>query len=181
MGGGPSKEQKAAATAQTNLDNQLANVFNKQFDFQQMQQGKANPFYTSEMDKGLPYLDQALDLQAGTTARAFQTAKSQLEQRLGQQANALPSGFAEQARADLGAQQSRAYDQNLQNLLGANFQARQAGASGLLGQAQIANPAQYSGQAIQGNASIMNAPLARPGIGGLLGGIGGGLASALPF
>ena len=181
MGGGPSSQQKAAAQAQANLDNQLGQVFGQQFQFQQAQQQKANPFYTSMMESGLPYFPALTDQAAGTTAQAFQPAKAQLERQLGQQANALPSGFAEQARTDLASQQARAFDQNLQGNLGSNFAARQAGASGLLGQAQIANPAQYSGQAIQGNQSIMNAPLASPGLGGLLGGLAGGLASALPF
>ncbi|MBV9179876.1 MAG: hypothetical protein JO356_01075 [Acidobacteria bacterium] len=181
MGGGPSPQQKQAATAQANLDNQLSNVFGQQFQFQQAQQNKANPFYTSMMDKGLPYFNSLTDASSGTTAQAFQPAKAQLERQLGQQTNMLPSGFAEQARTDLASQQARAFDQQLQQNLGSNFAARQAGASGLLGQAQIANPAQYSGQAIQGNASVMNAPLASPGLGGLLGGLAGGMASALPF
>lgn len=181
MGGGPSQQQKDAATAQSNLDNQLGSAFSQNYKFQQAQQNKANPFYTSMMQNGLPYNAALTDAAAGTTAQAFQPAKAQLERQLGQQANALPSGFAMGARSDLAAQQARAYDQNMQQNLGANFAAKQAGASGLLGQAQIANPAQYSGQAIEGNRSVMNTPLASPGLGGLLGGLAGGLASAIPF
>lgn len=181
MGGGPSSQQRAAATAQANLSNKLSDVFGQQFAFQQQQQQKANPFYTSMMQQGLPYFGALTDAAAGTNAQAFQPAKAQLERQLGQQANMLPSGFAEQARTDLAANQARAYDQNLVGNLGSNFAARQAGASGLLGQAQIANPAAYSGQALQGNQSIMQAPLASPGLGGLLGGMAGGLVSAMPF
>lgn len=181
MGGGPSQQQQQAATAQTNLDNQLSNTFGQQFQFQQAQQNKANPFYTQMMNRGLPYDAALTDQAAGLNAQAFQPAKAGLEQQLGTQANQLPNGFATQARSDLAAQQARSYDQGMQQNLGQNFAARQAGASGLLGQAQIANPAQYSGQALQGNSSIMNAPLASPGLGGLLGGLAGGLASAIPF
>jgi hypothetical protein len=82
---------------------------------------------------------------------------------------------------DLNSQQARSFDQNLVGALGANEQAKQAGASGILGQAQIANPQSYFGLATQGNNAIMNAPLQRPGIGGLLGGIAGGAASAIPY
>lgn len=181
MGSGPSQEQRAAAQSQANLNNQLGSAFGRQEQFSEAQQQKANPFYTSLMNQGLPYFSALTDAASGTTAQAFQPAKAQLERNLGQSNNALPSGFATQARSDLAANQARAFDQQLQGNLGQNFAARQAGASGLLGQAQIANPQSYAGIATQGNQSIMNAPLARPGLGGLLGGLAGGLASAIPF
>lgn len=133
------------------------------------------------MQNGLPYGAMMNDAASGNVANAFQPAKAQLEQQLGQQGNALPNGFATQARSDLAANQARAYDQQLQQAQGANLQAKQQGAAGLLGQAQIANPTAYSGQAVSANQSIMNAPLASPGLGGLLGGLAGGLASAIPF
>lgn len=181
MGGGPSQAQNNAADAQANLSNQLGSDFGQQFQFQQAQQNKANPFYTQTMQNGLPYYANLTDSAAGTNAQAFAPAKAQLEQQLGQNANALPSGFAQQQRTDLAANQARSFDQTLTGAQGANFQAQQQGASGLLGQAQIANPTAYSGQAVQGNSSIMNAPLASPGLTGLLGGLTGGLASALSF
>lgn len=118
---------------------------------------------------------------SGNNAAAFAPAKAQLEKSLGQNPNSLPSGFATGARTDLASNQARSFDQQLQGVQGANLQAKQQGAAGLLGQAQIANPTAYSGQAIAGNQSVMNAPLASPGLGGLLGGLAGGLASALPF
>lgn len=121
------------------------------------------------------------DAMSGNTAQAFAPAKAQLERSLGQNANALPSGFATGARSDLAAQQGRAFDQSLQGAQGANLQAKQQGAAGLLGQAQIANPTAYSGQATAGNQAVMNAPLAKPGLSGLLGGLAGGMASAIPF
>lgn len=181
MGGGPSQQQQDAATAQANMTNQLSSDFGQQFAFQQAQQNKANPFYTQLMNQGSPYYANQVDALSGATAQAFQPAKAQLERSLGQNANALPSGFAQQARTDLAAQQARAYDSNLVGAQQQNLNTRLGGAAGLLGQAQIANPTAYSGQAISGNQSIMNAPLASPGLGGLLGGIGGGLASAMPF
>jgi hypothetical protein len=181
MGGGPSPEQLQAAQSQTQLNDQLGAAFGSQQKFMEAQQGKVNPFYTGMMQGGLPYYNNMVDAQAGNTAQAFAPAKAQLERTLGQNANALPSGFATGARTDLAAQQGRAFDQGLQGAQGANFQAKQMGAAGLQGQAQAANPTAYSGQATQGNVGMMNAPLARPGLGGLLGGIAGGLASAIPF
>jgi hypothetical protein len=178
VGGGPSAAQNQAATAQANMSNQLASDFGQQFQFQQAQQNKANPFYTQTMNQGLPYYANAIDSQAGTNAQAFAPARAQLQQQLNQNANALPSGFAQGAQSDLAAQQARSFDQGLMGAQGANFQAQQQGASGLLGQAQIANPTAYSGQAVQGNSSIMNAPLASPGLGGLL---GGALSSVFSF
>lgn len=181
MGGGPSTEQKNAAQSSANLTNQLGSTFGRQEKFSEDQQNKVNPFYTDTMNRGLPYYAQLTDQAAGDTAQGFAPAKAQLERSLGQNANALPSGFATGARTDLASQQGRAFDQSLQQAQGANFQAKQQGAAGLIGQAQVANPTSYSGQALSGNQSIMGAPLAKPGLGGLLGGMAGGLASAIPF
>lgn len=181
MGGGPSQQQQDAATSQTALNKQLGDAFGRQEQFSETQQNKVNPFYTRMMNEGLPYMANLTDAMSGNTAQAFAPAKAQLEKSLGQNANALPSGFATGARTDLASNQARAFDQQLQGAQGANLQAKQQGAAGLLGQAQIANPTAYSGQATQGNSSVMNAPLAKPGLGGLLGGIAGGLASAIPF
>src|SRR5437868_8823023 len=166
MGGGPTTAQQNAAQAQADLSKQLGSAFGQQFQFQQAQQQKANPFYTQMMQQGLPYFSALTDQAGGTTARAFEPARAQLERSLGQNPNALPSGFAQQARTDLASQQARAFDQQLQQGLGANLQARQQGAAGILGQAQIANPTAYSGQALSANQSIMQAPLATPGLGG---------------
>lgn len=181
MGGGPSNAQNQAASSQAALNAALTSAFNKSEAFKEKQQETVNPFYLSRMNNGLPYYANLTDAASGNTARAFAPARAQLEQQLGQKANALPSGFAMQARTDLAAQQARAFDSQLQNAQGANEAAKQAGASGLLGQAQIANPYGYAQTATQGNSAIMNAPLASPGLGGLLGGLAGGLASAIPF
>lgn len=180
MGGGPSQEQKNAAQSQANLTNQLGAAAGRQEQFFENQQNKVNPFYTSRMTNGLPYFNQLTDASSGLTARAFAPARQQLLQRLGTQPG-LPSGFRNQALTDLDSQQAQAFDQQLLGGLGANEQAKQAGAAGLIGQAQIANPTGYFSGALQGNQSIMQAPLQRPGLGGLLGGVAGGLASAIPF
>lgn len=179
-GGGPSAEQKAAAQSQANMTNQMANVFGKQEAFSEAQQNKVNPFFTNMMNNGLPYFSAMTDAQSGLNARAFAPAKAQLEKQLGTSMG-LPNGFATQARTDLASNQARSYDQQLLAALQAQQQAKQQGAAGLLGQQQIANPLGYGSAALQGNQSIMQAPLASPGIGGLLGGIAGGLASAIPF
>lgn len=132
------------------------------------------------MTNGLPYFNQMTDAASGTTARAFAPARAQLYQQLGSQ-QGLPSGYRDQALTDLNTQQAQAFDQQLQGALGANFGAQQAGASGLLGQAQIANPQSFYAGAAGANQSIMQAPLQKPGLGGLLGGVAGGLASSIPF
>lgn len=180
MGGGPSSEQKAAAASQANLTNELAGVANKQEQFSEAQQNKVNPFYTSRMQNGLPYMNALTDSAGGTTAQAFAPGRAALMRSLGSQ-QGLPSGFRDQAISDFNEGQGQAFDQNLVGALGANEQAKQAGASGLLGQAQIANPQGYFNSAMGGNQSIMNAPLQRPGMAGVLGGLAGGLASAIPF
>lgn len=180
MGGGPSSEQKAAAASQANLTNQLGATASRNQQFVEKQQNLVNPFYQERMNSGLPYFNALTDAQSGLTAQAFAPARANLLRQLGTQSN-LPSGFKTQALTDLNSEQARTFDQNLLSALGANEQAKQAGASGLLGQAQIANPLGYYQGALGGNQSIMSAPLQRPGIGGLIGGIAGGAASALGF
>lgn len=176
-GGGPSAAQNRASDAQASLTSQLGKTADKQEQFLEAQQNKVNPFYTSRMQNGLPYQAQAMDAQGGTTARAFAPARGDLLRRMGG-SSGLPSGFKQQSLTDLDTQQARAYDSNLLGGLAANDQAKQSGAAGLLGQAQIANPTGYYQGALQGNSSIMNANLRKPGIAGLLGGLAGGAASA---
>lgn len=175
MGGGPSQAQNNAAQAQANMSNQLGQGYGQQQQFMQAQQNKVNPFYTQLMQQGNPYMANQTDAMAGNNAQAFAPARAQLNQQLNQNPNALPSGFATQARTDLASNQARSFDQGLGQAQQQNLATKGQGAAGLMGQAQIANPTAYSGQAIQGNNSIMNAPLASPGLGGLLGGIGGSL------
>jgi hypothetical protein len=133
------------------------------------------------MSQGNPYYANQTDALGGNVAQAYQPARMQLERQIQQGGNALPSGFATQARMNLADQQAKTFDQGLNAAQQGNLATKQQGAAGLLGQASLANPSAYSGQALQGNSSIMNAPLASPGLGGLLGGLAGGLASAIPF
>lgn len=185
-GGGPSGQQKAAAAAQANLSNQLASTAGQQQQFFEKQQNAVNPFYQSRMQSGSPFMNQFTDAASGINARAFAPARQQLLQRLGTQ-QGLPSGFREQALTDLDTQQARGFDQQLLGGLQMNEQAKQQGAAGLLGQAQLANPLGYYGGATEGNKSIMNAPLASPGFQGALGGalgqggIAGLLLNKIPF
>lgn len=181
MGGGPSSQQVNAANSSAALSNAMASGYNQMFPIVTSRLQQTTPFYSGMMNRGLPYFNQLTDAAGGTTARAFAPQKAQLERSMGQQANMLPSGFAQQARTDLGSQQGRAFDQQLQNALGQNFATQQAGAAGLMGQAQVANPLGYGAAANQGFQGIMGAPLASPGLGGLLGGMAGGLMSAFPF
>jgi hypothetical protein len=180
MGGGPTAAQNNAANAQANLANEQGQAATQALGFVQNQQNKVNPFYTSRMQNGLPYMNALTDSAGGTTAQAFAPARAQLMQRLGSQ-QGLPSGFRDQAMSDFNEGQGQAFDQNLMGALGANEQAKQAGASGLLGQAQLANPQSFFQGASGANQSIMGAPLQKPGLQGLLGGVAGGLASAIPF
>lgn len=181
MGGGPSPEQKAAANSQAALNQQFGQAFGRQEAFSEEQQKKANPFYTRLMEQGDPRTAAMLDFASGIVARGNQPARQELEKYLGQNANALPSGFAQGARTDLASQNARNYDAMIPGILGQDLATKQQGAAGLLGQAQIANPQSYGSLATSGNQSIMQAPLARPGLSGLLGGLAGGLASAIPF
>ena len=180
MGGGPSAEQKRAADSQANLSNQMGAAAQRAQAFTEAQQAKVNPFYQSRMENGLPYMNALTDAQGGITAQGFAPARAQLMRQLGSQ-QGLPSGFRDQAMSDLNEQQGQAFSQNLMGALAANEQAKQAGASGLLGQAQISNPMGYYSGAAGANQSIMGAPLQRPGIAGVLGGLAGGLSSAIPF
>ena len=175
MGGGPSKEQQAAAASQGALTNQLAQTAAGAQKFTEAQQNLVNPFYKSRMQNGLPYMANLTDAAGGTTAQAFAPARAALMRSLGSQ-QGLPSGFRQGALTDFNEGQARAFDSNLINAQMMNEQAKQGGAAGIMGQASAANPLGYYGGAMQGNNSIFQAPLQRPGLAGVFGGIAGGLA-----
>lgn len=174
-GGGPSQEQKAAASSQANLTNQLGATAARQQAFSEAQQNKANPLYTDLMENGDPNFNAESDNTRGVLGQAYQPARAALERRLSS-FSSLPSGFAEQSRADLDRSQARDFDSQLTGLLDKKLAIRQAGASGILGQAQIANPQSYYQGALQGNQSILQAPLQKPGFAGILGQFAGGAA-----
>lgn len=177
FGGGPSAQQNAAATSQANLTKQLGDTAAKQEQFSEAQQNKANPFYTSLMENGDPNYNAQTDQAGGVLSRSYAPARAQLERQLSSYGS-LPSGYADAARRDLSTSQARDYDSQLTGIMANNLAQKQAGASGILGQAQIANPQSYYQGALQGNSSIMNANLRKPGLAGILGGAAGGATSA---
>lgn len=181
MGGGPDKRQTQAADSQAALNDELTKILGSQEALKESGQRAANTVFGQMALRGDPYFQNKTDAASGTTAAAFAPARAQLERSLGQNANSLPSGFATGARTDLSALQGRAFDSQLQGAMDSNQATKERGAAGLLGQAQVANPTSYASIASSGNSSIMGAPLAKPGLGGLLGGLAGGLASAIPF
>jgi hypothetical protein len=176
-GGGPSQSQKDAAAAQADATRQASETQRQMLDVYKGQLGKIEPFATSRLNNGLPFYNALTDFSKGTTAQAYQPAYAALNRRLTTM-GALPSGFRTQALSDLDAARARAFDQNqVQNMM-LNETAKNNAAAMLTGQQQLANPLGWTNATMQGNQSIMQAPLASPGIGGILGGIAG---AALPF
>jgi hypothetical protein len=176
-GGGPSPEQKAAAAANARTTDKLGQVADRQQAFTEAQQAKVNPFYTDEMNNGPDYTNQALDFAGGTNAQAFAPEKANLVRRLGA-STWLPSGSREQSLTDFEERRALGYDNSLMAIRADRQAARERGAAGLMGQAQQANPLGYYQGAVQGNASILNANLRKPGIAGTIGGLVGGTAGA---
>jgi hypothetical protein len=168
MGGGPSQQQKNAAQAQADLTNQLGQTAAKEEGFKEDQQNKVNPFYTDLLKNGPDYYNDATDFASGVNARAYAPAKADLVRRLGT-TTGLPSGYRDQALTDFNENRAQGYDGQLMSLMADREATRERGAAGLTGQAQIANPLGYYQGAEQGNSSIMNAPLQRPGFAGTLG------------
>jgi hypothetical protein len=178
-GSGPSAAQNAAAASQARLTDQTAAAANRAQDFVEAQQAKVSPFYTSRMNFGDPNTPTLTDYASGTNAQAYAPARANIIRSLG--SSSLPSGSRQGILANFEDARARGFDSNLSSILGANERAKEAGASGLLGQAQIANPGQYYGLAMGGNSSIMNANLRKPGMAGTIGsliGAGAQLGSA---
>lgn len=152
--------------------------------------------YLSERaQNGNPYYSNQIDFENGNTARSAAPARAEMYRRLGPQN--LPSGAREANLREYDLGLARAFDDNLVgaqreqaatkfgaaqqldseelNALLQNEQFKNQIRSMLMGQQQISSPVPYFGVASQGNASIMNAPLAKPGLAGL---IGAGLGAA---
>lgn len=170
-GGGPSPEQRAAASSQAALTNQLAQTADRAEQFKEAQQQKVEPFYSQRMNFGDPNTAQLTDYGSGTNAQAYAPARANIIRSFGK--SSLPSGSQQGIMANFEDARARGFDGTLAGILGANEQAKQAGASGLLGQAQIANPEAYYNSALSGNSSIMNANLRKPGAAGIIGSLGG--------
>ena len=180
MGGGPSQEQKNAAQAQANLSNQTAQTAADQTAFMKSQEQKIDPFATTRLNNGLPFYGDLTDYGKGTIASSFAPGRAAILQRFNTMSG-LPSGMKEQTLADYDANEARAFDQNQVNNMLMNEQAKQGAAALLTGQEQISNPVGYTSAAMQGNQSIMQAPLQTPGVGGLIGGLAQGVISKLPM
>jgi hypothetical protein len=178
-GGGPSPEQKAAASSQANLTNQLAGVAQQNENYTEAQRNKTTPFYGNMMENGPEYTGRMLDYAGGTNAAAYAPEKANLERSLGY-STGLPSGYRDQAIADFNERRAAGYDQNISSILADQQAAKERGAAGLMGEAQQADPLGYYGAAQGGNQSILNANLRRPGAAGIIGGVLGGAASAIP-
>ena len=181
MGGGPSPEQKEAAASQANLTNQLAGVAAQNENYTEAQRNKTTPFYTDLMNNGPAYTNAALDSSSGTVAKAYAPARAALMRTLGT-STGLPSGARNQAITDFNENEAQGYDSQLMSVLADRQAAKERGAAGVMGEAQQANPLGYYQGAMQGNQSILQAPLQRPGMSGLIGGIlGAGAQAATAF
>jgi hypothetical protein len=179
-GGGPSSEQKQAASSQAALTSQTAALADKQQAREEDQYNQIKPYAFDRLQNGLPFFGAMTDAASGLNAQAFAPARAALTKRL-DSFGSLPSGYREQALTDLDAQQARAFDSSLLSNLLTNEQSKSEAARLITGQQQIANPLGYYNSSISGNQSIMNAPLQSTGVGGLLGGLAGGAMSAIKF
>lgn len=180
-GGGPSATQQAAQAQQLQnsqqegqLAQQSAGKFNALY-------GQTQPFYSSEMTNGLPFMNNLTDAASGTTAQAYAPAKASFlrsEASMG----ALPSGSKAAGMNDINDQQAKTFDQALTSAQMQNFATKQAGAAGLTGLQQIMNPAAFYGGSSQASGSAMQPlqPQQNPWM-GMLGGALGQAAKAIPF
>jgi hypothetical protein len=180
-GGGPSSAQKAAQAQQLSnaqqegkLANQSAGKFNSLY-------GDINPFYTSEMNNGLPFYNNLTDFNSGTIAKAYAPAKADFLRRTSTM-GALPSGFKAAGLNDINEAQAHDFDSSLVNNMYANYQTKQAGAAGKAGLMQIVNPAAFYGGSSSAASSAMQPlqPQQNPWL-GVLGGAVQGASSAIPW
>ena len=167
MCGGPSQQQKDAASSQADLDKQLTGQFKA---------GSAvtQPFYTNMVKEGLPFFNPESQFATSSLGRDVNQQRVMMKNRLAGEGAALPSGFAESAERDLAEGGAQAFDQNQLALLQAQQNAKLMGAQGL-------NPMQAAGMAQGGNQSIFGSPNLRNDfwsnvVGGLVSG-----ASNIPF
>ena len=166
MCGGPSREQRQAATQQSALANQLAGIAQQRKSYQ-------GPYLRSRIEEGLPFRDQALDFSGGTLARSYAPARGALLRRLSGYGGALPSGFREQALTDFDTGRARAFDDNVLRtlLLDEETRARAAG---------ISDPLGYFSGAERGLGSVISMPGQRSPIGSIFGGAISSLIGLIP-
>jgi hypothetical protein len=143
--GGPSSQQSAAATSQANLSNAELAEFQKN-------SAQTDPFYANVLANGIPGMAQQQQYSTSDLAGQINQAKANEKTKLAGFGSALPSGFAEQESADIGAKGAQAFDQNQLSLLSQQFAAKMAAAQGL-------NPQASASGASGANQSILQAPL----------------------
>jgi hypothetical protein len=166
-GGGPDPTQKQAEQNQAKYTQQEAEAAARAEKFKEDQQARVNPFYGNLMDNGPEYTPALLDYEGGVNARSFAPEKANLVRTLGSETG-LPSGYRDQAITDFNEKRASGYDAGLTGILADRQAAKERGAAGLMGQAQLADPsALYSG-ATAGTNAIFNAPR-KPGFAGTLG------------
>jgi hypothetical protein len=181
MGGGPSQQQKDAATAQTENSARQSAIEEKQLADQEGYMNQIKPFATDRLNNGLPFYSNLTDYSNGVTSKAYAPVRAAALRSTASFGGALPSGYKSGVLRSIDLQKARDFDSGLVNSQMLNEQSKQDAARVLTGQAQLLTPATYGQNATQGYSSVMNAPLQTPGIGGLLGGIAGGVINRIPF
>lgn len=176
-GGGPPKSQTDAANRQGALSEEEAALARTEQASRDKLRGIATPFYGDLMKNGPDYTNAALDYAGGTNARAYAPAKAALLQRIGS-STGLPSGYRDQALTDFEENRAQGYDAGLTGIYADRQAAKERGAAGITNLISGYNPSAYYGGAEGANQSILNANLRKPGVGGILGGVLGGGASA---
>lgn len=183
LGGGPSSEQKQAAASQAAATDQSLAAGKDALQFQKDQIAKITPFATNRLNNGLPFYGDLTDYAGGTSAKAWAPAKAAALRSLDSTSSfyGTPSGYRNATLGDIDASRARDFDSSLTDTMLQNEQSKQQAAGLLTGQAQLVNPQSWYGTGMQGNQSILQAPLQSPGLGGLIGGIAGGAISKIPF
>jgi hypothetical protein len=171
-GGGPSSEQKAAASSQRQATDAELAIAKERAERERRQYQFAIPFIRQRLDQGNPYTSVLLDNQGGVISRAFQPAYARVA-RSGEG----PSGsYNAQVRA-LDAEKARAQADAMGGILANDEASRVNALAALTNQQQIAAPQAFFGLANSGNNSIMQAPLQSPGFAAVLGGVAGAALS----
>ena len=157
--GGPTQQQKDAATSQTNLNKQ-------QFDESAKNNAITDPIFTQEAQGGLPFFQQESQYSTSDLGRQASIQQAQLKARNAGFGGALPSGFAESQNRDFAASTAENFDQNQMGLLQRNQAEKDQAAALLSGKGT-----QAAGIATQGNNAVMQAPLQNNFWGNLVQGI----------
>jgi hypothetical protein len=172
MGGGPTQQQKEAATSQAALSGTENAAMKQAMDQQQQARSLAMPFYQSRLSGGLPFFNALTDYNSAQNAQAYAPARAAIYRQTSQYNN-LPSGYRDSLLNNLNAAQGRSFDSGLTQNLMLNETTKNNAAAGITGQQQLSNPLGWAGAQGTANNSIMNAPLQGPNVLGILGGVAG--------